>query len=115
MFADRHSYLRRAAETDPTLVGGSPRILQHAWSRSGRGPSGWPLPRAVDRLLDVLHSLPVQAEGLRHLGRSWKALAAEIGLTHEATYRALARLERAGVLQREGRGAIRLATGPMAA
>ena len=33
----------------------------------------------------------------------WKQIAAEVGLTHEALYRALARLEREGVVQREGR------------
>ena len=59
------------------------------------------LPHAADRLLDVLHSLPVGRDGSRSRGRTWKTLAAELGLSHEATYCALARLERAGVLRRQ--------------
>lgn len=34
---------------------------------------------------------------------TWKQAAAELGLTHEALYRALARLEREGLITREGR------------
>ncbi len=67
------------------------------------------LPRAVDRLLDALHALPIQPDGKRRLGRPWKTLAAELGLTHEATYRALARMEAAGLVRRESDGAISLA------
>jgi DNA-binding IclR family transcriptional regulator len=70
------------------------------------------LPRAADRLLDAVAALPTEAGGLRRLGRTWKALAAELGLSHEATYRALARLERAGLLRREGGDAVRLAAAP---
>ena len=68
------------------------------------------LPRAADRLLDAIASLPAGPDGLRHLGRSWKALAAELGLTREATYRALAWLERGGQLRRDGERAVRLAS-----
>jgi CRP-like cAMP-binding protein len=64
------------------------------------------LPRAEDRILDLLWALPAEADGLRRPGRSWKALAAELGLTHEAVYRALARLERAGRLSRRGGGVL---------
>jgi CRP-like cAMP-binding protein len=64
------------------------------------------LPRAEDRILDLLWSLPEAADGTRRPGRSWKALAAELGLTHEAVYRALARLERAGRLARRGGGVL---------
>lgn len=109
------SALRQAAAEDPTLGW---RIAAHLAGRlvaERARAERLALPRAVDRLLDVLHALPVEADGLRHLGRSWKALAAEIGLTHEATYRALARLERSGMLRREGRNAIRLAARPIAA
>jgi CRP-like cAMP-binding protein len=60
------------------------------------------LPRAEDRILDLLWSLPAGVDGLRRPGRSWKAMAAELGLSHEAVYRALARLERAGRLARRG-------------
>jgi len=62
------------------------------------------LPRAEDRILDLLAALPPGKDGLRRPGRSWKALAAELGLSHEATYRALARLERAGRIRREAGG-----------
>jgi DNA-binding IclR family transcriptional regulator len=84
-------------------LGASPRISLPASSPSGRG-------RAADRLLDVLHALPPEPDGSRRLGRSWKSLAAELGLSHEATYRALARLERAGLLRREGGDRVRLPT-----
>lgn len=66
------------------------------------------MPPAADRLFDVLHALPPEPNGTRRLGRSWKSLAAELGLSHEATYQALARLERAGLLQREGGDRVRL-------
>ncbi len=48
------------------------------------------------------------AEGL--LTGSVKSLAAEIGLTHEATYRALAKLTARGALVKTGRGTYQLAT-----
>ncbi len=73
------------------------------------------LPHAADRLLDALHALPSGPDGLRRLHGSWKGLAAELGLTHEATYRALARLERAGRLRRVGRGLVRLGAAEPAA
>ncbi|MBX9702015.1 MAG: hypothetical protein K2X74_21450, partial [Acetobacteraceae bacterium] len=57
---------------------------------------------------DALHALAAGPDGLRRPGGSWKALATELGLTHEATYRALARLEREGMLSREAGGAVRL-------
>ena len=44
------------------------------------------------------------------LDGSIKAVAAEIGLTHEATYRALARLVSRGMLQKTGRGCYSLAS-----
>lgn len=101
--------LRRAAAEDPALAW---RIAAHLAARlvaERARAERLVQPRAADRLLDALHALPVQPDGLRHLGRSWKTLAAELGLTHEATYRALARLERAGLLRREGRDGVRLA------
>lgn len=61
-----------------TLHGAAPRILAYLGHRAD--PAGtW----AMDR--------------------TWKAVAEEIGLTHEALYRALARLQRAGLIVREGR------------
>jgi CRP-like cAMP-binding protein len=95
--------LRRAAEADPGLGW---RIAAHLAARlvaERARAERLALPHAADRLLDVLHALPSEPDGTRRLGRSWKSLAAELGLSHEATYRALARLERAGLLRREGR------------
>jgi CRP-like cAMP-binding protein len=100
--------LRRAAETDPALGW---RIAAHLAARlvaERARAERLALPHAADRLLDVLHALPPEPDGTRCLGRSWKSLAAELGLSHEATYRALARLERAGLLRREGRDRLRL-------
>jgi CRP-like cAMP-binding protein len=100
--------LRRAAEADPGLGW---RIAAHLASRlvaERARAERLALPHAADRLLDVLHALPPEPDGARRLGRSWKSLAAELGLSHEATYRALARLERAGLLRREGGDRVRL-------
>lgn len=100
--------LHRAAADDPLLGW---RIAAHLATRlvaERVRAERLTLPHAADRLLDVLHALPAEKGGLRQLGRPWKTLAAELGLTHEATYRALARLERAGLLRREGRGGVRL-------
>lgn len=102
------SDLRRAAETDPTLGW---RIAAHLASRlvaERARAERLALPHAADRILDVLHALPPEPDGARRLDRPWKTLAAELGLSHEATYRALARLERSGRLSREGDGRVRL-------
>jgi CRP-like cAMP-binding protein len=102
------SDLRRAAETDPTLGW---RIAAHLAMRlvaERARAERLALPHAADRILDVLHALPPEPDGARRLDRSWKTLAAELGLSHEATYRALARLEQSGRLQREGDGRVRL-------
>lgn len=102
--------LRRAAEADPSLGW---RIAAHLAARlvaERARAERLALPHAADRLLDVLHALPPEPDGARRLGRPWKTLAAELGLSHEATYRALARLERAGLLRREGGDRVRLST-----
>jgi len=102
--------VRRAAAADPALGW---RIAAHLAARlvAERSRAERLIrPRAEDRLLDVLHALPAEADGTRRPGRSWKAMAAELGLSHEATYRALARLEQAGRLRRLGDGRIRLAS-----
>jgi CRP-like cAMP-binding protein len=106
--------LRRAAAADPELPW---RIAAHLADRlvaARARAERLALPHAADRLLDVLHALPAEPDGTRRLGRSWKALAAELGLSHEATYRALARLERAGLLRREDGGRLRLPAAPAA-
>ena len=96
--------LRRAAAADPGLAW---RVAAHLAARlvaERARAERLALPHAADRLLDMLHALPPEPDGARRIGCSWKSLAAELGLSHEATYRALARLERAGLLRREGRG-----------
>jgi len=102
------SDLRRAAETDPSLGWRiAAHLAAHLVAERARAER-LALPHAADRILDVLHGLPSEPDSSRRLDRSWKTLAGEFGLSHEATYRALARLERAGRLQRDGDGRVRL-------
>jgi CRP-like cAMP-binding protein len=94
--------LRRAAAADAALGW---RLAAHLAARlvaARARVERLALPHAADRLLDALHALPAEPDGARRLGRSWKSLASELGLSHEATYRALARLERMGAVRREG-------------
>ncbi len=55
--------------------------------------------RAEERLLAALR-LRADANGAVTIGDTWKDLAAELGLTQEALYRALSRLERQGAIIR---------------
>ena len=57
---------------------------------------------ARDRVLGYLHSRLGASATTVELDRTWKAIASEIGLTHEAVYRALAELERDGLIERNG-------------
>jgi CRP-like cAMP-binding protein len=57
---------------------------------------------ARDRVLGYLHSRLGASATAVELDRSWKVIAGEIGLTHEAVYRALAELERDGLIERDG-------------
>lgn len=66
---------------------------------------------ARERLLAYLAARPRDRDGNCRIERPWKAVAAELGLTHEAVYRTLAALEREGVLARTGRGGVRLRPG----
>lgn len=100
--------LRRAAAADPELAWRVAAHLAKALVAARARAERLALPRAADRLLDALHALPPESDGTRRLGRSWKALASELGLSHEATYRALARLERSGLLQRHDGDRLRL-------
>lgn len=100
--------LRRAAAADPELGW---RLAAHLAGRlvaARARAERLALPHAADRLLDALHALAAEPDGSRRLAVPWKSLAAELGLSHEATYRALARLERMGALRREGRDRVRL-------
>lgn len=57
---------------------------------------------ATDRLMTYfrLH-MPADGDVLR-VDSTWKQVAAQIGLSHEALYRALARLEHEGSIERDG-------------
>jgi CRP-like cAMP-binding protein len=58
---------------------------------------------ATERLMCYFRlQIPAGANVL-NVDMTWKQVAAEIGLTHEALYRALARLEREGAIRRNGR------------
>lgn len=61
------------------------------------------IPRAQERLLAYLQAHASGENAEFTLPGSWKALAGEIGLTHESVYRALAQLQREGRVRREGR------------
>lgn len=60
------------------------------------------LKSARDRVLSYLHNRVGASATAVELDRTWKAIASEIGLTHEAVYRALAELERDGLIERDG-------------
>ena len=57
---------------------------------------------ARDRVLGYLHSRLGASATAVELDRTWKAIASEIDLTHEAVYRALAELEQNGLIERDG-------------
>ncbi|MGR4068655.1 Crp/Fnr family transcriptional regulator [Halomonas sp. LR3S48] len=61
------------------------------------------IPTARERLLAYLRAYAGGEGAELKLPGSWKALASEIGLTHESVYRALAQLQREGRIRREGR------------
>ena len=58
---------------------------------------------AADRVIASVSLLPRDPDGWARIEPDWKTFAAEIGLTHEALYRTLKRLEAAGRLRRDGR------------
>ena len=58
---------------------------------------------AEERLIAYLDSLRADAGAIVDPGHSWTTVASEIGLSHEAVYRALASLERTGRIERAGR------------
>ncbi|MEZ5667899.1 MAG: Crp/Fnr family transcriptional regulator [Alphaproteobacteria bacterium] len=59
-------------------------------------------PGAAGRILAYVAAHAEAGGGAWAMDRTWKAVAAELALSHEALYRALARLERAGRLIRDG-------------
>ena len=58
---------------------------------------------APDRLLAYIHNKMRARDVELHLETTWKTVADEINLTHEAVYRALSVLERTGAISRDGR------------
>lgn len=58
---------------------------------------------ATQRLIAYFRLQTAPGSRVLNVNSTWKQVAMEIGLTHEALYRALARLERDGVIQRDGR------------
>lgn len=57
--------------------------------------------RADDRVLAYLSLLPADDEGWREQALPWTDVARSLGLSHEAIYRALAALTKAGRLERD--------------
>ncbi len=93
-----------AARDDPDLIwrlaAHLARRLVEARARAER----LALPGAAERVLSSLAARRPGADGVRALGGPWRSLAGECGLTPEATYRALARLEREGAIRRVATG-----------
>lgn len=58
------------------------------------------LKTAQQRVLGYLH-MRVRDSRKLSIDRPWNVIASELGLTHEAVYRALARLEQQGVIKRD--------------
>jgi CRP-like cAMP-binding protein len=58
------------------------------------------LKTAEDRILAFLR-LRNPNDELVTIDRPWKAIASELGLSHEALYRALARMEKRGIIRRD--------------
>lgn len=58
------------------------------------------LPGAADRIMAAFGTRRPDVDDVRWLGGTWGSLAAECGLSPEATYRTLASLERGGKLRR---------------
>ena len=57
---------------------------------------------ATERVLAFIRTrMPAGAKETT-IARPWKEVASEIGLTHEAVYRALAQLQRDGQIARDG-------------
>jgi CRP-like cAMP-binding protein len=99
--------LRRAAGSDPELPW---RIAAHlaAGLMAARGRAArLAMPGADDRLLDALLALRPDDGGWRRPPSTWKALAGEIGISHETLYRRLAHLAATGRIRRQG-GRVRL-------
>jgi CRP-like cAMP-binding protein len=57
---------------------------------------------ATDRLMAYFQLRADAEENVVQLDSTWKQVASEVGLTHEALYRALRRLEQAGEIERDG-------------
>lgn len=63
---------------------------------------------AKPRVLAYLHELDAGEDGVIRIGESWKSIATEIGLTHEAVYRALRDLANEGIIERPSSRSVRV-------
>jgi CRP-like cAMP-binding protein len=93
-----HEELRDDPEAAVILVG---HLAQQVQALRGRIEL-LNIKSARDRVLGYLHSRLGASATAVELDRTWKAIASEIGLTHEAVYRALAELEQNGLIERDG-------------
>lgn len=96
--------LREAAGLDPELPWRLAAHLAHSLAAARGRLARLALPRAEDRLMEAMVAMPTQADGSRRPPAGWMRLAQEIGLAHETVYRALARMQRAGSIEKRGKG-----------
>jgi len=92
--------LRRALAREPAFATAWVHTLSRALRDARARCERLSLKRAGDR---IVHFLANTSGKEIELGQPLNAWARELGLTQEALYRALARLERAGILARRGR------------
>lgn len=97
------------------LMQGDPRIAEALTARLARQVQDLRqrlelrnIRNARERVWQKLQLGPIRDDGTVIIDRPLKEMAGEIGLTHEALYRSLAALEKAGRIRRRGR-TIRLA------
>jgi CRP-like cAMP-binding protein len=96
--------LREALATDPAFAGRWIAMLNRELRRLRLQCERLALPRVQDRVLHLLETEGV--DGRLAVPAGLKSLAGELGVTHEALYRAVAALEKTGRLVRDG-GALR--------
>jgi len=96
--------LREALATDPAFAGRWIAMLNRELRRLRLQCERLALTRVQDRVLHLLETEGV--DGRLAVPAGLKSLAGELGVTHEALYRAVAALEKTGRLVRDG-GALR--------
>lgn len=102
----RKCELLEALRRDPVLAVAFTRLLAgHVRELRGRLELR-NVRSARERLLAWLRMNAVGSPATVRLDRTWTEVAAELGLTREAVYRALAKLEREGAVMRRGDGIV---------